>query len=121
MATEPDVLLEVAGAGNRLRVRLGAPYAPNAADLDARSWRHAHIELSASPFSGVIDTVFKPEDVAEWRAAGQAVRAHRQVSVGGNRAPELTVTPGEGVDEVAVTPSGDDPWPLLRFLVFRDA
>lgn len=121
MTTEPDVLLEVAGLGNLLRVRLGAPCAPNAADLDARSWRHAHIEVSASPFSGVIDTVFTPEDVAEWRAAGEAVSARRQVTVGGHRSPEVTITPDEGVDEVAVTPNGDDPWPLLRFLVFHDA
>jgi len=42
MTVDAEVLFELTGAGgDHLRVVTGKPFAPNAADLDARSWVHA--------------------------------------------------------------------------------
>jgi hypothetical protein len=73
--TVGEVLFELAGVGgDGVRVVLGEPFAPNAADLDARSWVHARIEVRAHPFTGTIETVFVPEQVAEWRNAPRLLR-----------------------------------------------
>jgi hypothetical protein len=40
------------------------------------------------------------------------------VVLGGDRAAEIVLHRHDQVIEASVTPSGDDPWPLLRFLIF---
>jgi len=116
-----EVLFSLLGqGGDGIRVVAGGPYTPSAADLEARSWLRAYIEVNARPFAGTLETVFTPEDLAEWRNVPEPLPEGRSLTVGGDRAPEVRLTRDGPVVEVAVTPSGDDPWPLLRFLVFAD-
>ncbi len=120
MTAESEVLFELMGlAGDGLRVVTGEPFAPNAADLDARSWVHARLEVRAHPFAGTIETVYMPEDIAEWRGTPQRLPDGVSVTVGGHRAPEVRLSQHGANTEVAVTPNGDDPQPLLTFLVIQ--
>lgn len=119
MTAEGEVLFALTGlGGDGLRVVTGEPYAPTAADLDARSWVQAPIEVRAHPFAGTIETVYTPEDVAEWRGTPRRLRDGESVTVGGERAPEVHLARRGANVEVAVTPNGDDPQPLLTFVLF---
>jgi hypothetical protein len=114
-----EVLFEMMGSGgDGLRVVIGELYAPDAADLEARSWVRARIEVRAHPFSGTIETVYVPEDVAEWRRTPRSLREGETITVGGQRAPEVHLSRHGANVEIAVTPNGDDPQPLLTFLLF---
>jgi hypothetical protein len=112
-----DVLLDLAGWGNRLRVRaLGGAY-PEAADLAAREWRTVRIEVEAAPFSGVVEAVCTPDDLREFETGLARLASEGRVVLGGGRGVEVTLEREDGVVEVGITPSGDDPWPYLRYLV----
>jgi hypothetical protein len=117
--TADEPLFELTGTGGDcLRVVTGEPFAPNAADLDARSWVHARIEVIAHPFGGTIETVYTPEDVAEWRHTPLPLRDGESVTVGGERAPEVNLARRGANVEVSVTPNADDPQPMLTFVLF---
>ena len=119
MTDAEEVLFALTGVGgDGIRVVLGQPYAPDAADLDARSWVHARIEVSAHPFSGTVETVYTPQDVAEWRNTPRLLRDGESVTIGGQRAPEVHLVRSGANVEVGVTPNGDDPQPLLTFVLF---
>jgi len=49
-----------------------------------------------------------------------ALRDGESVTVGGERAPEVHLVRDGDATEVTVTPSGDDPFPILTFLLFED-
>lgn len=110
------VLFELAGWGNSVRVlALDSPY-PQAADLAQRAWRTVHIEVVAVPFAGTIATICTPAELAAW--ADAAVPADGSTAVlGGGRGAEVTLTREDTVVEVTVTPSGDDPYPRVTFLI----
>jgi hypothetical protein len=101
-------------------VRLGDLYSPNAADFNQRTWRYADIDVEAHPFAGTIQTVLTAEDVQEYDSLARAFTSGQREHVifGGDRAAEVVLRRHDQTIEVSVTPSGDDPWPLLRFLIF---
>lgn len=97
-------------------------------DLRARPshfdrWYDCRGAVTSQPFAGVVETIFTNEDLLHFADSldkgGTAV-------LGGGRAPELRldVQPQEEgihrrhVVEGSLTPSSDDPYPLLRFLLF---
>lgn len=119
MEAEGEVLFELRGrGGDGLRVVAGAAFAPTAADPDARSWLPARIEVRAHPFSGTIETVYVPEEVAEWRNTPRMLCDGESVTVGDERAPEVHLARHGSNVEVSVTPNADDPQPLLTFVLF---
>jgi hypothetical protein len=90
-------------------------------------WFDASISVDAYPFAGTIDTIFTLSDLKEWAESMRSIDElpHRAV-LGGNRAAEVLIDierqigglEGALALEVSVTPSGDDPNPYLRFLIF---
>jgi hypothetical protein len=113
-------ILDIGRRGSRITVRVGAPYSPGSADPDQRLWRHADIVVEAHPFTGTIPTVLTAQDVEEYRALALAFTTEQRdrVVIGGHRAAEIVLQRHDQTVEVSVTPSGDDPWPLLRYLIF---
>ena len=90
-------------------------------------WFEVRIEAEAHPFSGVMEETFPSSALVEWSGTLEKEPPARYV-LGGWRAAELTleVEPPEGaqqgqqlVVEVTLVRSGDDPWPLLRYLIFN--
>ena len=90
------------------------------AHLPGHGWRHATIAVEALPFAGNIETVLTEQDISEYRErARQFASGALHVTLGGDRAPEITLERDGDVVEVSVTPSGSDPWPMVRFLIFE--
>lgn len=116
------LVLDLGRRGSRIALRVGAAYSPDSADPDRRSWRHAHIDVDAHPFTGTITTVLTGQDIEEYSAIAHAFGSGERdhVVIGGNRAAEIVLRRHDATIEVSVTPSGDDPWPLLRYLIFPD-
>jgi hypothetical protein len=101
-------------------------------------WFDTEIRVEAHPFGGVLETVFTLADFRRWaedlqalgaRADRKAPRRHRQTALavlGGDRAAELVIEcetqegglAGAQSLDVRITPSGDDPFPWLRYLIF---
>lgn len=90
-------------------------------------WFEATITASAPPWQGGFDTIFTADDLRSWAARLRASGLPRTVVLGGNRAAELVLTlddqqggtAGSTAVQVEVTPSGDDPYPFLRFLLLE--
>jgi hypothetical protein len=119
---DDDPILDIGRRGSRITLRVGAPYSPGSADPEQRGWRHADIGVEAHPFTGTITTVLTARDVEEYAALALAFTTGQRdhVVIGGDRAAEIVLQRHDGTAEVSVTPSGDDPWPLLRYLIFPD-
>jgi hypothetical protein len=119
---DDDLILDIGRRGSRITVRVGAPYSSGSADPDQRAWRHAGIEIEAHPFAGTITTVLTAPDIEEYGALALAFTGGQRdhVVIGGHRAAEIVLRRHDETVEVSVTPSGDDPWPLLRYLIFPD-
>lgn len=115
-----DVLLDVGSSGSRLVVRLGDPYAPDHVDPETRRWRHAEIVVDAAPFAGTIRTILTGDDVEQYRASIAILLVQDEVGVvlGGHRAAEVRLDRDGDSVVVSATPSGDDPWPTIRFALF---
>jgi hypothetical protein len=116
------LLLDLGRSGSRIAVRLGEAYSPGSPDPAQAAWRHAGIEVEAFPFAGTIRTVLTGPDIEAYAALAAEFTGGRRdrVVLGGDRAAEVVLQRHDGTVEVSVTPSGDDPWPLLRFLIFPD-
>ena len=114
------LILDIGRPGSRLTLRVGAPYSPGSVDPDQRGWRHAGIGVEAHPFAGTIATVLTAPDIEEYGALALAFTTGQRdrVVIGGHRAAEIVLQRHDETVEVSVTPSGDDPWPLLRYLIF---
>ncbi len=118
-AVPDDVVLIALGTpGQSLTVRLTGPTAPKAIIATERAWRNARIEIDAAPFSGVIQTVLTSSDLEQYRAAMESLAATGHAVIGGDRGPRIELNRDGSVIEVSVSPSGDDPWPIIRYLVF---
>ncbi len=82
--------------------------------------------MNADPFAGVLHTIFTDVDLLEFADALDQPDPVGEAVLGGDRAaePRLIVesqdggTRGELAVECFLTPSGDDPYPSLRFLIF---
>lgn len=116
-------LLAIGEAGASLTVvaRRQAPRSPVEPGFDTE------ITVDAFPFGGTLETTFTMTDLREWseRLSGLTAGTGRVV-LGGDRAAELVVEAELQVGGdpdlrsicVNVTPSGDDPYPALRYLIF---
>ncbi|MFC5060612.1 hypothetical protein [Actinomycetospora atypica] len=116
-----EVLVDLGVPGARLLVRLGEHVAAWSPDPDQASWRHAEIVVEAAPFSGTIPTILTGTEVGQYREALAALdRGDRaDVRLGGDRAAEIRLERTAATVVVTATPSGDDPWPTIRYLVPR--
>jgi hypothetical protein len=89
-------------------------------------WFRCHITATARPFGGVLETIFTEEDFREFADALDQLDPDGEAMLGGNRAAELRLVlarqhngpEGALAVECTLTPSGDDPYPLLRWLMF---
>ncbi len=116
------LLLDIGRPGSRITLRVKGLCHPGAAGLPQGTWRNAAIEVQAHPFAGTIETVLTGEDVEEYGSLARWFTEGRRdhVVLGGDRAAEVVLHRHDRTVEVSVTPSGDDPWPHLRFLVFPE-
>jgi len=105
------VIVDVGAKGQRLLVVSGG---------DAQMW-DAWITVEAYPFSGVITTTLTADDIAQYRSALDDFHALGRATLGGDRAPEITLVREADVVEVQVTVSGDDPWPTIKYLIFLNS
>jgi hypothetical protein len=105
-----EALVEIGSEGQRLVVLSGGP---------TELW-DAWILVEAYPFSGVIRTTLTQDDVAKYRSALSDFDRIGRTTLGGHRAPQIDLTRDGDVIEVGVTPSGDDPWPTIRYLIFTN-
>lgn len=106
-----------------LHASLRVEVEPRPSDFDR--WFDCRIYVDAFPFSGTLSTIFTEEDLVDFAAALDHASMTGQAVLGGGRAAELRLemvssSAGGGTlnVECSVTPSGDDPNPLLRFIVF---
>lgn len=90
-------------------------------------WFDTEITVDAFPFSGTLKTVFTMSDLREWGKGLTGLTAGTgRVVLGGDRAAELVIEAepqsGGHPDRLAIcvdlTPSGDDAYPALRYLIF---
>jgi hypothetical protein len=90
-------------------------------------WFDTAITAAAYPFGGTLTATYTLTDLHAWgRALAALEDGVGRVVLGGDRAAELVVvaerqqggTPDRRVLEVALVPSGDDPWPRLAWLLF---
>ena len=101
-------LLDIGSDGQRLIVLSGG---------SAEMW-DAWILVEAYPFSGLIQTTLTQDDVAAYRSAIADFAQSGRARLGGHRAPQIDLSRDGDVIQVEVTPSGDDPWPTVRYLIF---
>lgn len=120
---EPVVLLSVEQLGSSIevivrRIDMKAPVEP---DFDTS------IAVRAFPFTGTLETQFMLAQLHDWAEdlAGLDQGIGR-VALGGNRAALLTIeafaqkggpTAGRVVLDITLTPSEDDPYPTLNYLI----
>ncbi|MGF9755762.1 DUF5959 family protein [Microvirga sp. 0TCS3.31] len=115
------ISIGAAGASLRVGVRRQATRSPG------EPWFDTEITADAFPFGGTLETVFTMSDLREWGEGLSGLTAGTgRVVLGGDRAAELIIeaSPQQGAHpdlvaiRVDVTPSGDDPYPALRYLIF---
>lgn len=114
------MLVELGATGASLRVEVERQ-ASQPAMFDTS------ITIDAFPFSGTLRTIFTLSDLREWaKSLDGATDGQGRVLLGGGRAAELSVVSERQIGgdpdalalTVAVSPSGDDPFPSLTFLIF---
>lgn len=87
-------------------------------------WFDCSISVDAHPFAGVLETTFTDEDLVGFADALELLNPVGEATLGGGRAAELHLIVenqmggGDLVVECYITPSGDDPYPSIRFLMF---
>ena len=89
-------------------------------------WFDTRIRVDARSFSGTVETIFTDEDLTQFAEQLDGLRPEGDVVLGGGRACEVRLAAEwqNGVEggllavECSVTPSGDDPNPFVRFLIF---
>jgi hypothetical protein len=122
MVQPGDIVLDLGQTGGQILVTLGDLSTPRLANLPGHGWRHVEIHVEAAPFAGVIQSIFTEADITEYRQeAARFAAGAEHARFGGDRAPLITLDRHGDNMEVFVTPSGDDPWPQLRFLIFGSA
>jgi hypothetical protein len=108
-------------AGLRVEVRARPSYFDR--------WFDCRITADASPFGGVVETIYTDEDLVDFAEALDGLDPVGEVMLGGGRATELRLVIANQVGgrdgalaiECTLTPSGDDPYPLLRWIIFDAA
>lgn len=89
-------------------------------------WFDCCIEVASHPFAGTLVTIFTDEELVQFAEALAGLDPTGEAVLGGNRAAELRLAVEEQVGgerpalsvECSLTPSGDDPSPLLHYLIF---
>jgi hypothetical protein len=89
-------------------------------------WFDCRVVIDAFPFGGTLETIFVDEQLVEFADALDALDPVGAAVLGGDRAAELRLHVEHQNDdregllaiECSVTPSGDDPYPYLRWLIF---
>jgi hypothetical protein len=134
VANDALVLLDLGTSGASLKVSARRqPYTPPGDE----PWFDCEIAIEAAPLvSGTLSPTFTLTDLKDWAQSLEALgtqgrmsavpNVRRRVVLGGNRAAELRieVDDQQGGDEDALavcieaTPSGDDPYPFVRYLIF---
>ena len=112
-------VLAVGSEGNRLVLALDR-------DEAEADWFHARLSVEAHPWHGVLETIFTRDELLAFGQALRVERLPRKVALGGGRAAELLldlkVQQGQNAGRIAMvaelTPSGDDPYPFVRWLMF---
>lgn len=119
MSVGETVLLDLRALGDHLVVtarRHSSPGDEQPIDL--------MIDVAAHPFSGVVRQLVMAADLTFFADNLRRLGSRGEVVLGGDRMVELrlAVEPQEGregqVVDATVTPSSDDPYPTLRFLIF---
>jgi hypothetical protein len=122
--SDVTTLLSVGAAGSSLRLTVR----PRATFSVGDPWFDAEIEVEALPFAGTLQTVFTRADLHDWldQLAGLTAGTGQAV-LGGGRAAELVIEAQAQIGSrdaeavalsICLTPSGDDPYPCLSFLIF---
>lgn len=89
-------------------------------------WLDVAVEVTAPPFTGTVSSIIERAALANWKDAFAQLTVPGAVVLGGGRGLRIDLqvrrqtggTPGSLTIEAAVTPSGDDPYPELRYLIF---
>lgn len=121
VATEVSTLLSLMDGENRLLVTC----VPHPVPGQAERWFDVRFDAKAFPFAGVVTDTITETDLTWWRGLLEALAAPGEIVLGGERAAELVLAVERQVgsdDEsyvvkVRLTPSADDPWPCLRWLL----
>lgn len=115
------IVLSLGTGGNRLVMSA----CPHRVPGQEERWFDVTIEAVGHPFAGKVEQIMTEGDLAFFRDNLARLTTPGEVVLGGERALELRLTiedqiggdPGRCVVEVALTPSGDDPYPVLRWLL----
>ncbi|MFC7502826.1 DUF5959 family protein [Nocardioides sp. GCM10030258] len=115
-------------AGLKVTVRR-QPYTPPGDE----SWFDCEITVEAAPLvSGTLTTMFTLQQLRDWAQSLEGLErpslggGSRRALLGGDRAAGVIIEideqqggdDGALVAQVEVTPSGDDPYPFVRYLIF---
>jgi hypothetical protein len=90
-------------------------------------WFDCHVIVQPLPFAGMLETIFTDEDLVDFAAALERLDPVGEAVLGGDRAAELRLNVGHQIGgtegalalECSLTPSADDPYPYLRWLIFE--
>lgn len=116
-------LMSIEGTGGSLTVTVRRQETKSSDE----PWFDTEIAAEAFPFAGTLRTLFTLSDLREWGEALNGLDAGTgRILLGGDRAAELAIEAeaqvGGPPDKVALsidmTPSGDDPYPRLTYLLF---
>jgi hypothetical protein len=121
-ANEPATLVLLESKGDRLRVTARQHVVPG----QDESWFDIEFTATGHPFAGVVTDVVTATDLEFWRHNVGRLAAPGEVVFGVERAAELVLRvedqvggePGSWTVQVTLTPSADDPYPSLTWLLF---
>ena len=119
---EAATLLLLESKGDRLCVTARPHVVPG----QDQSWFDVEFTAVGHPFAGVVTDVVMATDLEFWRHNVGRLAAPGEVVLGGERAAELVLRvegqvggePGSWAVQVTLTPSADDPYPTLTWLLF---
>ncbi len=122
MAEASTVLLALESSGDSVRISLQ----PHVVAGQQEPWFDLEITAVGHPFRGTVTDIVTATDLADWRDRVAGLTAPGEVVLGGGRAAELRLRveaqigpePGRWAVEAELTPSADDPYPTLRWLIF---
>jgi hypothetical protein len=119
---EPTTLLILESNGDRLSITARQHVVPGKGE----SWFDIEFAAAGHPFAGVVTDVVTATDLRFWRHNVGRLAAPGEVVLGDERAAELTLRveaqaggePGSWAVQVTLTPSADNPYPSLTWLLF---
>ena len=119
--SEYRTLLDIGSSGQRLRVSTLGLWSDARIEADildvVGELTDGRIAVEAHPFSGEIAAPFAEAEITAFSSALDDLRRRGNATIGGGRGFLVALELDDGVIDVTVMPSEDDPQVTLRYLI----